>query len=42
MQYKTFVLLALAASIDLGVAQPIKRDPGNAGSVLSHPAVIHA
>ena len=39
MQYKSFVLLALAASIDLGVTQPIKREPG---SFLSKPAVIHA
>lgn len=39
MQYKSFVLLALAASIDLGVTQPIKREPG---STLSKPAVMHA
>lgn len=40
MQYTTFVLLALAASIDIGDAQPIKRDPGGAMSTLSDPKVV--
>ena len=39
MQYTKLVLLALVASIDLGVAQPVKRDPGN---VISHPKVVNA
>jgi len=42
MHSTTFVLLALAASIEPGVALPVnnKRDPGQAASALKHPATI--